>query len=104
MEENQENLDEELASKILEDMEQRKMEEAEETNEQQEFINNPYDAYHDNVIFFMEKITTNQNTIIENQEKVIEQNDKVIVGIHVIIFFIGLFFIYNLLRNMIIVK
>lgn len=63
-----------------------------------------YDQYYEKMLTNSNTIIANQETIINNQYDIGKQNDTVITGINVIIFLVVLYVIYQLLRNMIIVK
>lgn len=63
-----------------------------------------YDRYYEQVLDNLEVVTLNQDTIIDNQETLIAQNDEFKTLSYTLIFIICIIFIYNFLRNMIIVK
>ena len=63
-----------------------------------------YDRYYEQVLDNLEVVTLNQDTIIDNQETLIAQNDEFKILSYTLIFIICIIFIYNFLRNMIIVK
>lgn len=63
-----------------------------------------YDRYYEQVLENMKTITDNQSTIIVQQEDVINQQKDLITFSSCTLFVIALILIYNLLRNMIILK
>ena len=63
-----------------------------------------YDTYYNNVLNKLDTIITNEQTINTNLENIKTQNDTLILGCNTFIFVLILVFIYNFIRNMIIVK
>lgn len=63
-----------------------------------------YDRYYEQMLEKSDNIIANQETIINNQYESIEQNSNILNSLNVVTFLLGIFLIYYLLRNMIIVK
>lgn len=63
-----------------------------------------YDRYYDDVLSHLDNLETYQETIIDNQEIIITRCNDFGTFLGLIIIFIAFIFIYNFLRNMIIVK
>lgn len=63
-----------------------------------------YDRYYEQMLNKSDNIIAHQETIINNQYEEIDQNNNIIAGLHVLVFLTAIFVIYQLLRNMIIVK
>lgn len=63
-----------------------------------------YDRYYEQVLENMKTITDNQSTIIVQQENIIEQQKHVVSFCDCFILLFSIFFIYNYIRNMIILK
>lgn len=92
---------ENLENEVIEENE----EQIENTEEQQiEAQADYYDRYYENVLSNMTSIKINQETIIKNQERIIDQNKTSNLFSGATVFMICLFFIYYVLRKMIIVK
>lgn len=60
-----------------------------------------YDQYYQQVLNNMDAMLINQSTTLENQEKILEDNKQFNLLIGTILFFLGIYFMYNLFRNMI---
>ena len=63
-----------------------------------------YDRYYEQMLEKSDNIIAHQETIINNQYESIEQNSNILNSLNVVTFLLGIFLIYYLLRNMIIVK
>lgn len=89
-------------------MEELENEIVEENIEQNEDVSSIaydyYDRYYESVLSNMETIKTNQETIIKNQDDIIFQNTTRNLFLGATVFMICLFFIYYVIRKMIIVK
>lgn len=89
-------------------MEELENEIVEENVEQNEGVSamayDYYDSYYESVLSNMETIKTNQETIIKNQEDIISQNTTRNLFSGATLFMICLFFIYYVIRKMIILK
>lgn len=63
-----------------------------------------YDTYYNNVLNKLDNIITNEETTNRNLGDIKTQNNTLILGCNTLIFVLILVFIYNFIRNMIIVK
>ena len=63
-----------------------------------------YDRYYEQVLNNTNTIIMQQEAVLDNQNEFIEQNNTLIRLGYCFIFIISIILIYNLLRNMIIVK